>query len=111
MPQGQTMCVCASVCVWLGAVCMWELWESICLLHEGGGEMKTSAVNQTCSHLKYTRQAAWSFVVMPVHGGESTLEGKDCAHAHDTNSAFNVISDSGMHACITKTGLWSREMN
>lgn len=71
----------------------------------GGGEMKTSAVNQTCSHLKYTHQAAWSFVVMPVHGGESTLEGKDCAHAHDTNSAFNVISDSGMHACITKTGL------
>ncbi len=70
--------------------------------------METSALKQPavhdCSHLKYTntlkRQAPWSFVVMPVHGGESTLEGKDCLHAYNRNSTFNVISDAGMHVVL-----------
>lgn len=38
--------------------------------------------------------APWSFVVMPCHGLESTLEGKDCVHDYNVNSTFNVRSDS-----------------
>lgn len=49
-----------------------------------------------------TRQSTWTFVVKPGHGGESTLEGKDCVHAYNINSSFNVISDSGMHVVVQK---------
>lgn len=97
MPQGQTVRVCAR----LGAVCMWELWESISLVREG----ETSAVKQPADH-DHTHQASWSSVVMPVHGGERALEGNDCVHAYNINSTFNVISDSGMHERgITRTWL------
>lgn len=64
--------------------------------------METSAVKQPavsdCSHPKYTHTPThWSFAVMPGRVGESTLEGKDCVHAYNTNSTFNVISEYGMH--------------
>lgn len=39
--------VCACVCVRLGAISMWGLWESICLLQEGdNGNISCEA---TCS--------------------------------------------------------------
>lgn len=41
------VCVCVFVCVRLGAVCVWELGESICLLQEG--ENGNISCETTCS--------------------------------------------------------------
>lgn len=78
--------------------------------------METLAVKEPVvhdyNHLKFrlTHQATWSFVVLQVHGGESTLEGKDCVHAYEINSTKqHVISDSGMHVVLQKLGLILRD--